>query len=69
MRWKISFWTSADEWGEELVRDENTLEKKWVCSGRGDNYDDLMDRISTNELGVLQFSFNEGIDSLSWHGP
>lgn len=27
-----------------------TLDKKWVCSGRSDNYDDLIDKISANEL-------------------
>lgn len=50
LRRKISFWSRADKCGEELVRDENMLDKKWVCSGRGDNYDDLIDKISANEL-------------------
>ncbi|OWK63689.1 Serine/threonine-protein kinase 32B [Lonchura striata] len=52
-----SFWADAElqccgsgECGEELVRDENPLDKKWACSGRGDNYDDLIDKINANEL-------------------
>lgn len=45
------FLGSADNCGEELVRDDKSLDKKWVCcSGRSDNNDDLIDEISANEL-------------------
>lgn len=40
----------ADNCGVMLVRDSNSLDKKCVCSGRGYNNDDLIDKISANEL-------------------
>ena len=45
------FLDSTDNCGVEPVRDNKSLEKKWVCcSGRGDNNGDLIDKISANEL-------------------
>lgn len=74
LRWKISFWNiflSSDNNGEEeLVRDSNAHDKKYVCCpGEGGNNDGLIGKISANELWGLWFYFNQGIDSPSWHYP